>query len=355
MSITHADNFQLLFDGNGPEWIPFSLYIGAIDSFTEPVMEKFAGETGSRKPEEYFDYDYRCFSLTSRFGGDNPRSLHPGLEPEITFDEWSIGHGTGGAEGSCDRLYPPLAHTQCINDVEALPVPQIEKSTDFTAIEEYKTIGYPVFGYAGSVYEWSWWLRGMEQFMADMLLAPALAGAIIEKVAAHTLNLAQSSAGAGIDVLCFYDDAGMQTGMQISPELWRKFIKPVWSRILEAVRAKFPLVKFFLHCCGNIREIVPDIVEAGFDILHPIQPECMDLEEVKAEFGNEIVLCATLSSQKTLPFGTPDEVREEVRRLRKLFKDDNRCILCPSNRIQPETPWENVVAFVEESSANRKL
>jgi uroporphyrinogen decarboxylase len=212
-----------------------------------------------------------------------------------------------------------------------------------------------VFGYAGSIYEWSWWLRGMQAFLEDLLLAPALAEAITYKVAAYTCALALASAQAGIEVLCFYDDAGMQTGLQLDPRLWRHFIKPRWREVLEAVRTRFPGCLFFLHSCGDIRAILADIVELGFHILHPVQPECMDLASVKREFGRELVLCATLSAQRLLPFGSPAQVREEVRRLATLFREDGRAILCPSNRLQPETPWENVLAFAEEAHALRRV
>jgi uroporphyrinogen decarboxylase len=110
-------------------------------------------------------------------------------------------------------------------------------------------------------------------------------------------------------------------------------------------------VRTLLHSCGGIRPIVPDIVEIGFDILHPIQPECMDFAEVYREFGRHITLCATMSSQRILPFGSPEDVRREVRRLKAICRDDRRCILCPSNMIQPETPWANIVAFAEECRA----
>jgi uroporphyrinogen decarboxylase len=138
--------------------------------------------------------------------------------------------------------------------------------------------------------------------------------------------------------------------MQISPELWRRFIKPAWHDVLGAVRAAVPGARFFLHSCGNIRAVVPDIVDVGFNVLHPIQPECMDVAEVYREFGRQIVPCTTISAQRVFPFGTPDEVRAEVRRLLGLTAKDRRGFLVPSNRVQPETPWENILAFVSEST-----
>ena len=145
----------------------------------------------------------------------------------------------------------------------------------------------------------------------------------------------------------FFDDVGMQAGMQISPDMWRRFIKPHWKHVLSEVRARYPDCIFFLHSCGNIGEIVRDIVEVGFHILHPLQPECMDFEKAKSLYGKDLLLCATISAQRIFPFGDPDEVRREVRRLKALCAGDNRGILCPSNMIQPETPWPNIEAFVQ--------
>ena len=120
----------------------------------------------------------------------------------------------------------------------------------------------------------------------------------IFKVAGYVEDLAIKSAAAGIDVLCFYDDVGMQTGLQISPETWRRFIKPLWRGILDKVRASYPDTLFFLHSCGNIGDIVQDIVEIGFHILHPLQPECMEFSQARGRYGNRILLCGTISAQR---------------------------------------------------------
>ena len=346
---THAENFGKLLTGGPPEWLPFTFDIGAIQGFTAPLLARFRAETGASDPAEYFDCDFRSVSLVSRFGGSDPLRLHGPVEGGTTFDEWGVGHWAGGAQATYERMYPPLAAARTARDVDALPLPLVQPLGDPAVLEGYHRRGYPVFGYAGSIYEWSWWLRGMQSFLEDTLLNPAVAEAITRRVCAHTKALALATAEAGVDVLCFYDDAGTQTGLQLAPELWRRFVKPRWREVLEAVRTRFPACRFFLHSCGDVRLIVPDIVELGFHILHPVQPECMDLLSVKRDFGRELILCATLSAQRLLPFGTPSEVRGEIRRLRALFEADGRGILCPSNRLQPETPWENVEAFAAEA------
>jgi uroporphyrinogen decarboxylase len=295
------DNLRILLDGGCPAWIPFTLDVGVCPGLTAPVERRFREATGRDDPAEFFGSDVRLFSLTSRYGGDNPASLHKRVEPGTTFDEWGIGHWAGGQEGTVDKTYPPLARAESTREVEALPSPVIE-TADITSVRLHHVAGYPVFGYAGSIYEWAWWLRGMERFLMDLLDQPAIAEAILRKTEEQTTRLALATAAAGVDVLCFYDDAGSQRGMQISPSLWRRFVK---------------------------------------------QPECMDFAAAYREYGRQIVLAATISAQQLFPFGSPQEIRGEVARLAEVVGPQRRTIFMPSNRIQPETPWENVLAFAE--------
>lgn len=355
MKQTPAQNLTRLLDGGSGDWIPFSLDVGPVYGLTDPVQRVFAQQTGATDATAYFNTDWRLFSLPTRFGGEDPGRWHPNAPPETTFDEWGIGHLSGGSEATVEKTLAPLAQVESVAQVEALPSPIVDTSVDTSAVEEFHRAGYLVFAYAGSMYEWSWWLRGMEPFLMDLLDRPVVAQAVVDKVADHTARLALASARAGADVLCFFDDAGMQRGMQLSPDLWRKFIKPGWRRVLDAVRREYPEAKFFLHSCGKIDAIVPDVVELGFHILHPIQPECMDFEAVYRHWGSEILLAATISAQRIFPFGTPREVRGEVQRLAEVVGAERRCLLMPSNRIQPETPWENIVAFVQACRGLREV
>lgn len=349
MSRCPFDNLRELLAGGSPTWIPFSLDIGAIPGLSAPIARQFRATTGAVDHADYFGTDFRLFSLQARFGGDDPCALHEQVKPGTTFDEWGIGHSASGLEGTVDRMYPPLAHARSVAEVEALPTPQIEANVDAAAVAAFHAAGYPVFGYAGSIYEWSWWLCGMERFLMQLADDPTLAEAVIRKVEGYTTRLALATARLGVDVLCVYDDVGTQRGMQISPQWWRKYIKPAWQRVIAAVKGEFPSARFFLHSCGKIDSIVPDVIDAGFDILHPIQPECMDFAAAYRQYGRQIVLCATISAQRILPFGTPQDIRREVRRLADVAGGDRRCILMPSNMIQPETPWENLVALAEEA------
>jgi uroporphyrinogen decarboxylase len=346
--VTPCENFRLLVDGGIPRWIPFTFDVGASAGFTDAIQARFVRETGATDPAEHFDYDLRTVSLDRWFGSGDPRCLHAGPDGPpsgTTFDEWGIGHWAGGAEDTYERMFPLLAGALDAARIRDLPEPVIVPGDAAERVAAFHSRGYPVAGYAGSIYEWSWWLRGMEEFLVDLLEQPDLAASLVEKVASFTTRLALATARAGIDLLCFYDDAGSQAGMQISPPLWRSIIKPAWQAVLNAVRREYPEARFFLHSCGDITPVVPDIAEIGFHVLHPVQPECMDALAVKRQVGDRMVVCATLGAQRTLARGTPAEVEAETRRVMDTLGSDRRCLVCPSNRIQPETPWENVLAF----------
>lgn len=351
VTISRMENLQQIVKHKHGEWLPFTLDVGSSPGFTAPSLNIFRERTGKNRPEEYFDYDFRTVSLNTRYGGADSSALYSEARPDVTFDAWGIGHWAGGAEGTYQKTYPPLENATGTPEIDAHPTPLIDAGNAAEETQVYHSRGYPVFGYSGSIYEWSWWLRGMQTFMMDLLAQPVLAEAIIRKVAWFTTGLALETARAGIDVLCFYDDAGMQSGLQIDPGLWRAFIKPRWQEVLEAVRRQYPDRIFFLHSCGKIDAIIPDIIETGFHILHPIQPECMDFRKVRQDYGNDIVLCAAISAQNLFPFGPPGDVRRWVRDIKEHCAPDNNALLCPSNLIQPETPWENIVAFVEEARA----
>ena len=351
--MSFKDNLIKAVEGASPDWIPFTLDIGAIPGMTEPILRKFREQTDADQPSEYFDYDFRTCSLHAEFGGDDPRRFYREIPDAATFDEWGIGHWAGGAEATYEKMFSPLATATGPAAIESYPEPILPEEQDTARVAGYRARGYPVFGYAGSVYEWSWWLRGMQRFMEDLILNPRIIESLTGKVSSYVKQLAMRSAASGIDVLCFYDDVGMQSGMQISPDLWRRFIKPHWRSILRDVRHQYPDSIFFLHSCGNIGAIIPDIIEVGFHILHPVQPECMDFEDTRDKYGRNILLCGTVSAQRIFPFGTPEEVRLEIRRLKEICSEDNRLILCPSNMIQPETPWANILAFVDEARAGR--
>jgi uroporphyrinogen decarboxylase len=143
------------------------------------------------------------------------------------------------------------------------------------------------------------------------------------------------------------DDYGTQRGMLMSPAHWRELVKPCLARIYGLAKSRGLAV--FHHSCGNILPIIGDLVDLGLDILHPIQPEAMDILLLKREFGAQLTFCGGLSTQGLLVSATPDEVRREVRRLKREMGRGGGYILEPGITIQADVPRANLIAMIDEA------
>ena len=198
----------------------------------------------------------------------------------------------------------------------------------------------------GALWEQATFLRGMEDLLVDLILHPTFVHELLDGIAEVLLNNL-AAYGAVLDVECIWlsDDYGAQAGLIMSPRHWREFIRPRVQQICDAVHAAG--YHFVLHSDGAISDVIPDIVNMGADILHPVQPECIDVARAKREFGRDITLWGGYGTQGTLVFGTPAQVRQEVNDLCDLMGAGGGFILSPGISFQAETPVENMVAFVD--------
>ncbi len=206
------------------------------------------------------------------------------------------------------------------------------------------------------VFEMYWRLRGMEDAMLDMALAPDLADSMLGRCADFAIALAERAcAGLPLDWLWTGDDVASQTGMIMSPRTWRELIMPHLRRVFEVGQQKGLWVAY--HCCGGLRPIIPDLVELGLDVLNPVQGNCpgMDPLELKREFGTVLAFMGGLDTQDLLPHGTPDQVRRATARLLEgMTADGGGYILAASHTIPPETPDANIFALYEEAGISRE-
>jgi uroporphyrinogen decarboxylase len=147
-----------------------------------------------------------------------------------------------------------------------------------------------------------------------------------------------------VDCIRFGDDWGFQAALMIRPERWRKLYKRHYRRIYEAAHQAGLIVS--IHSCGNITALLPDLIEIGVQVVHPLQPEAMDVTFCQREYGRDLTFWGGLGSQSTLPYGTPEDVRREVRARLDLFHEGGY-ILAPAGAAPAETPAENIAAIVE--------
>jgi uroporphyrinogen decarboxylase len=198
----------------------------------------------------------------------------------------------------------------------------------------------------GNIFRDAWELRGFEDFMMDMRLNPAFTTRLLDRITEHKIAEVTQMVARGADIIQMAGDIATELNMMISPHWWRAEIKPRLAQVIAATHRKG--VYFYFHSDGAMQTVIPDLIEIGFDIVNPMQPECMDLLDLKRKYGNMITFHSTLSSQHTLPFGTPDDVRNEVRwRMRDLGYNGG-LIVAPSNVVQHDVPLGNLLAVYEE-------
>ncbi|HET6413192.1 MAG TPA: uroporphyrinogen decarboxylase family protein [Anaeromyxobacter sp.] len=201
-----------------------------------------------------------------------------------------------------------------------------------------------------SFFELGYMMRGLEQLLMDLVADPEFVSALMEKLL--ELNLAGTRrfleiSGPFIQVFRAADDLATQTGLLMSPEVYRAVLKPIYKRYFEAVHALTP-AKLFYHSCGCVNELVDDLIEIGVDILNPVQVSAMgDTAGLKARFGSRVTFWGGIDTQRVLPHGTPAEVEGEVRRRIRDLGPGGGYVVASVHNIQPDVPPENVLAMAE--------
>jgi uroporphyrinogen decarboxylase len=194
----------------------------------------------------------------------------------------------------------------------------------------------------------SWYVRGFEDTLMDCAIEQDFYAELLDRMTALCLGWIKACADIPADGIMMGDDWGDQRGVLIGPERWRRFFKPRYARIFEAIHAQGKVA--IVHCCGSVRDIMDDIVEIGLDVIESVQPEAAGMSpyELKRGWGDRITFWGGLGSQSTIPFGTPAGLREEIRRLRSEMSTGGGYILAPAKPLRPETPIENAITLVEE-------
>jgi uroporphyrinogen decarboxylase len=264
----------------------------------------------------------------------------------------NIDYGTGVYN---ETSHHPLAGMMTVDEINAFKWPTVDYM-DFSAVGDLvkKQDGYRMCqggGYEPFLLYCN--LRGMEQAYEDLLVNEEIAETILEHIFQfyyHSNRKLYEAANGGIDVLYMAEDLGSQSGPLVSMEVYHKFLMP--RQKMMADMAKSFGVHVFYHTDGAARVFLPDLVNTvGIEILNPIQWRCptMERDGLAKDYGDKIIFHGAVDNQYTLPFGTPEEVRQEVQDCARLF-EGCRWICAPCHNIQPNTPTANVVAMYEEAS-----
>ncbi len=275
------------------------------------------------------------------------------------LDEWSFVHHFPKNGYWFSLVKNPLEHVDFEegNIVEGFPWPDGGNKLRFVGLRK-KAIQFRnqdkivmTKGLCAGLFEMHQRVRGMTNAMMDPLLYPANSDKLIGKLADLKIEFwdeALNELGDVVDIVGEGDDYGTQQSQLISPEQFRDFYKPHFSRILSFIKQKAPKVKLIFHSCGNVRPIIPDLIEMGVDILNPVHITATGMEpfQLKKDFGDSMVFWGGgVDTQRVLPSGTIQDVQDDVKRNIEALAPGGGFVFNTVHNIQAEVPPENVMAM----------
>jgi uroporphyrinogen decarboxylase len=203
---------------------------------------------------------------------------------------------------------------------------------------------FRVFQIGFSLYERAWTLRGMQNLLMDFYDHPDFVHRLLDEIAEYNIAQIRAAMKFEIDAVYFGDDWGQQSGLQMGPRLWHQFIYPVLKRMYAVVRDSGKFV--FIHSCGDVDELFDDLIGIGLNCFNPFQPEVMDVAALMERYRGRLTFHGGLSTQRTLPFGSIEDVRAETKQLLKMGGRGGY-IFAPSHDVEGDVPVENILAFIE--------
>jgi uroporphyrinogen decarboxylase len=256
-----------------------------------------------------------------------------------------------------DISHHPLADA-VIDDIADYPFPDGSDSTRSTGVREQalqmrNEAPYAIStGIGGVVYEYCWYMRGLERWFMDMVDNPEFCEVLLDETLKFWMDyysVFMDEVGDIVDVVMIGDDLAAQDGPLFSPKFYRKVVKPRQKRLVQHIKS-LTNAKIWYHTCGSCVEYIPDLIDNGIDILNPLQisAEGMDPKKLKDRFGEELVFWGGgIDAQHVLPFASPGEVKEHVRRNIEIFKPGSGYVFNNVHNIQAGVPAENIVALFD--------
>ncbi len=326
---TKREVVRLALEGERPPYVPWSM------GFTKEAKEKLQQHYGCQDIEGPLENHLLRLGSDIGFfedlGNDRVQDIF-GVVWDRTIDK-----DIGNVEGQV-LPEPTLAGY-------SFPDP-LEKRffKDITAKIERFPDRFRVFQIGFSLYERAWTLRGLEQLMMDFVEQPAFVHELLAAIADYNLAQIHEALQYDIDALYFGDDWGQQHGLQMGPTTWREFILPELRRMYGIVRDADKFV--MIHSCGDVDELFGDLIDAGVNCFNPFQPEVMDVHSLLPQYRGRLAFHGGLSTQRTLPFGSVDDVRHETQRLLDLGREGSY-IFAPAHDVEGDVPLENMLAAIE--------
>ena len=376
MPMTSRERVLTTINHEQPDRVP--LVIG-VSNATGIKMKPYRGIKdiiGVSAPDEYL-YDWPELG-TAAIDEETMRRLRSDvrgvldLEPEKTrrrnrersdhtdcIDSW----GSGQSEVKPGEWYPgvhPLPDARSIEDLDSYPgwpdmldptrVAHVREAAKRLATEnQHAIMATPWLLFP---FERAHAMQGLEVFLLNMATEPDFARALLERIAAYCKRLMGpflQELGDNVDIIKIGDDLGTEKSLLMSPKMYREILKPIHADFISFIKARTK-AKVFFHSDGDVAPLIEDFIEIGVDILNPIQTSAgsmSDLASIKKRYGRNIIFCGGIDSQHILPRGSPEEIRQEVRRVMQMLGQGGGCMIGAVHTIMNDVPPENVLAMVD--------
>ncbi len=375
MPLTSRERVLAILNHEVPDRVPIVIGASNATGISNPTYRKLKAKLGVESPDEYL-YDWPELGtakidevILKRLHSDvrgvldrepaSVRAKNAAREPGSPyFNSW----GVGSVEGDPGTWFPaihPLADTHSIADLESYPWPDMNDPTRVAHVKaeaqklaqenKYAILATPWLAFP---LERAFAMQRMDRFMLNLGRHPDFAKALLAKLSDLCKTLMGNflrECGDNIDMIKIGDDLGMQNSLLISPKMYREIIKPFHADYISFIKARTK-AKVFFHTDGDVYPLIPDFIEMGVDILNPIQTSAgkmSNLEGLKSQFGKNIVFCGGVDTGRVLPFGTPDEVRTEVKRIIDILGKDGGYMLASVHTVMSDVSPENVLAMVD--------
>jgi uroporphyrinogen decarboxylase len=353
--LTPRDNLLRSLRRQGFEWVP--LHPG---SFCPSQMESFKARFGHTDVAGFFNSPVRGVGVTLEKTWTDARALYPReeLPANATINPFGVARAP---QPNCFHLthmhHPLKGEDVTLDEVRMYPLPRVAPDAEEKArglVERWHAKGLATLaGVPCTVWEASWYLRSMEDLMTDMMMDDERAVVLFDRMTAVSVEAIRVAARTGTDIVILGDDIGMQHSTMMSVELWRKWLKPRLARIIRAGKETRPDLLIYYHSCGFVLPFLEELIEVGVDILNPVQPECMAFEDVYRAVGGRMPFWGTVGTQTTLPFGTPQDVKDAIWSTLRVCGTSGGLVIAPTHLVEPEVPWANLLAMKEACEAFR--
>ncbi len=338
--MTKRQIIKIVLDHERPPYVPWSFGFTkeAADKLIAYYNSNFHYQIGSREELEDFVGNHLL-----RLGSDIGffEDVGPNLVRDVFGVVWdrSIDKDIGNVQKPV-LSKPSLQGYQFPNPLDPRffqdILPKIQRYPD----------RFRVFQIGFSLYERAWTLRGMEQLMVDFYDHPDFVHELLHTIADYNIAQVKEAMKYDIDAIYFGDDWGQQRGLQMGPKIWKEFIYPELRRMYGSVKQGGKYV--FIHSCGDVDELFDDLIEIGVDCFNPFQPEVMDIFQLIEKYRSRLSFHGGLSTQQTLPYGTPQDVVWETRCLIDMGRSGGY-IFGPAHDVEGDVPLSNMLAFIEEA------